>query len=95
MYMYIHIYLYIFTYIYTYIIYIYIRTRTEENLFGSLNIKKSAGLPVDKFNPGGSVDARWRTHSEVCVFVCVCACVCVCVCVFNRVPTRQSSTLIS
>ena len=35
-----------------------------KNLYGSIDVSKSPGLPVDKFNPGGSVAARWRTDKS-------------------------------
>ncbi len=35
-----------------------------ENVYGTLQIAKGPGLPVDKFNPGGSVEARWRNEKE-------------------------------
>ena len=31
-----------------------------ENLYGSINVARPPGLRVDKFNPDGSVGARWR-----------------------------------
>jgi len=34
-----------------------------ENLYGSLDVSKPPGLPIDKFNPGGSVPARARASA--------------------------------
>jgi hypothetical protein len=31
-----------------------------DNLFGSVDLARAPGLAVDKFNPGGSVEARWE-----------------------------------